>query len=40
MADGGLKVFAGLNANVSCLEGPGCWSTTTIIDAGCDDDDC
>ena len=35
--DGRLKVFVGLNANISCLEGPGCWSSTTRKDAGCDD---
>ena len=26
--DGGLNVFVGLKANISCLEGPGCWSST------------
>ena len=35
--DGRLKVFVGLNANISCLEGLGCWSSTTRKDAGCDD---
>ena len=34
-----LKVFVGLNANISCLEGPGCWSTITTKDAGCVDGD-
>ena len=36
--DGGLKVFVVLNANISCLEGAGCWSSTTTKDATCDDD--
>ena len=35
--EGGLNVFVGVKANISCLEGPGCWSSTTMKDAGCDD---
>ena len=38
MTDGGLNVFVGLKANISCLEGPGCWSSA-LKDAGCDDAD-
>ena len=32
-----IKCFIGLKANISCLEGPGCWPTTTMKDAGCDE---
>ena len=39
VTDGGLNVFVGLKANISSLEGPGCWSSTTMKDAGCDDAD-
>ena len=35
--EGGLTVSAGLKVNISCLEGPGCWSSTTTKDAGCAD---
>ena len=28
-AEGGLTVFVGLKLNISCLEVPGCWSSTT-----------
>ena len=27
--EGGLTVFVGLKVNISCLEVPGCWSSTT-----------
>ena len=35
----GLAGFAGLIVNISCLEVPGCWSTTTKKNAGCADAD-
>ena len=38
--EGGLAGFAGLNVNISYLEVPGCWSSTTKKDAGCADDGC
>ena len=31
--EGVLTVFAGLKVNISCLEVPGCWSSTTKKDA-------
>ena len=39
--EGKLTVFAGLKVNISCLEVPGCWSSTTNCkkDAGCADAD-
>ena len=37
--EGGLTVFDGLKVNISCLEVPGCWSSTTRKDAGCADTD-
>ena len=37
--EGGLAGFAGLKVNISCLEVPGCWSSTTKKDAGCADAD-
>ena len=36
--EGGLTVFDGLKVNISCLEVPGCWSSTTRKDAGCADE--
>ena len=39
MTDGRLNVFVGLRANISCLEDQGCWSSTRLKDAGCDDAD-
>ena len=37
--EGGLTVFDGFKVNISCLEVPGCWSSTTRKDAGCADTD-
>ena len=37
--EGRLTVFDGLKVNISCLEVPGCWSSTTRKDAGCVDTD-
>ena len=37
--EGGLAGFAGLKVNISCLEVPGCWSSTIMKDAGCADTD-
>ena len=37
--EGGLAGFAGLIVNISSLEVPGCWSSTTKKDAGCADAD-
>ena len=37
--EGGLTVFAGLKVNISCLEVPGCWSSTNKKDAGSADAD-
>ena len=37
--EGGLTVFPGLKVNISCLEVPDCWSSTTRTDAGCADAD-
>ena len=35
--EGGLAGFVRLIVNISCLEVPGCWSSTTKKDAGCAD---
>ena len=37
--EGAITVFAGLKVNISCIEGLGCWSSTTKKDAGCADID-
>ena len=39
LPEGELKVFVGLNTNISFLEDPVCWSSTTRKDAGFDDAD-
>ena len=36
---GGLSAFAGVKVNISCLEVPGCWLSTTKKNARCADTD-
>ena len=37
---GGRNLFVGLKANISCLDGKGCWSSTKIKDDEADADLC